>query len=181
MAGSVAANGSGGITGGNIDVNGFSPGFFSTPITSGSYSVGSDGRGQAVLSWSGGSGTLDFVLTSPSHGLVIEFDGDGTGSGTLDLQTTGALTGSYSFGLSGASGSNEVPLAMVGTFDTTAPRPQGISFNGLADINGNGVATPDLHLAATVTAGSPEQRLLAPTTPATNWSRPITSTCTWSM
>jgi hypothetical protein len=162
-AGSFVTDGNGNVlTGGNIDINSLSFGQSSTPISAASaaYSVGSDGRGQITLTTSGGvlpGIVLDFVLTSPSHGLVTEFDGDGTGSGTIDLQATGALTGSYSFGLSGAavSGSNEVPLAMVGTFSTSVSRAQGISFNGLADINANGVATADLNLAATVTAGSP--------------------------
>ncbi len=157
--GSVGVDGNGNVTGGNIDINSLSFGQSSTPISAltNAYSVGSDGRGQITLNTSSDvlpGIVLDFVLTSPSHGLVTEFDGDGTGSGTLDLQTTGALTGSYSFGLSGSTSAGS-PLATVGTFSTSVSRAQGISFNGLADINGDGVATADLNLAATVTAGSP--------------------------
>lgn len=166
VAGAFPVDGAGNVlSGGNIDINGLDVGQSSTAITAltNAYSVGSDGRGQITLNTSGGvlpGIVLDFVLTSGSHGLVTEFDGDGTGSGTLDLQTTGALTGSYSFGLSGAavSGQNEVPLAMVGTFSTSVSRAQGISFNGLADINSSGTAPgglSGLNLAATVTAGSP--------------------------
>jgi hypothetical protein len=165
--GTVTANGTGGITGGMIDVNGFSltGGPFSTAITSGTYSVSSDGRGTATIQYSGGSSTFDFVLTSTAGGLVTEFDGNGTGSGTLDLQTTGSLTGAYSFGLTGASvsGQNEVPLAAVGTFDVSASKPQGEPTNGLIDINSNGTApggTAGLTLSATVTAGSPGTALL---------------------
>ncbi|MGB9234473.1 MAG: hypothetical protein WCC04_08665 [Terriglobales bacterium] len=167
VAGAFAANGSGGtsgITGGTIDVNGFDPGFFSTPITSGGYSVGPDGRGQVALNWNGGTITLDFVLTSsvggPStvstHGLITEFDGNGTGSGSLDLQATGALTGSYSFGLAGES-STGTPLAMVGTFNSGAVAA-GVPSNGLVDINSGGTSLgglTGLTLTATVTAGSP--------------------------
>jgi len=36
--------------------------------------------------------TLDFVLSSSSHGLVTEFDANGTGSGTIDLQSAGTNT-----------------------------------------------------------------------------------------
>jgi hypothetical protein len=167
-AGTFTANGTGGnngITGGMIDINGFelsSP--ISTPITSGSYNVNSDGRGQVVLKWNGGSIKLDFVLTAsaggPSsaslHGLVTEFDDQGTGSGTLDMQNSGSLQASYTFGLAGASflSSNELPLAMVGTFTESG----GTISPGLADINSNGVApggTAGLTLTGTVTAGSP--------------------------
>jgi len=175
VVGTVTANGSGGnngITGGNIDVNGFDIAPSSTAVASGNYSVSNDGRGQMTLSTPdstlASSITLDFVLTTTTggsgtvstHGLITEFDGNGSGSGSLDLQTTGALSGSYSFGLEGASlsGSNQIPLAMVGTFNSGANAVPGISTNGLADINSGGTApggTAGLTLAASVTAGSP--------------------------
>ncbi len=160
VAGAFTANGGGGIAGGMIDVNGFGPGFSSTAITSSgsSYSVGSDGRGTAILASNTSlapSITLRFVLTSSSHGLVTEFDGNGTGSGTLDLQNLGTLQGSYAFGLSGisVSGDEEFPLAMVGAFT-----PSGGSITGLADLNTNGTSSPlyvGLTLTGSVTAGSP--------------------------
>ncbi len=163
VVGSVTADGKGNITGGWIDVNGFS---LTSPIStaisscSGCYSVSSDGRGQATIQYSGGPSTFDFVLNSSAGGLVTEFDGNGSGSGTLDLQASGSLTGAYSFGLAGASisGQNEVPLAAVGTFDVSASKPQGEITNGLVDINSDGIAPggmAGLTLAATVTAGSP--------------------------
>ena len=76
-------------------------------VTGGSYTITSDGRGKATLSAAnpfGNSMTLDFVLSSKEHGLVTEFDGNGSGSGTLDLQsavTQAQLAGSYAFTLSG--------------------------------------------------------------------------------
>lgn len=156
--GTVTADGNGNITGGMIDINGFSlSGPISTAITSGTYSVSSDGRGKATIQFSGGPATFDFVLTSSAGGLVTEFDGNGTGSGTLDLQTAGSLTGAYSFGLAGATASG-APLAAVGTFEISASHAQGQSTNGLIDINSNGTApggAAGLTLAATVTAGSP--------------------------
>ena len=160
VVGSVTADGKGNITGGWIDVNGFSlSGPISTAISScsGCYSVSSDGRGQATIQYSGGPSTFDFVLNSSAGGLVTEFDGNGSGSGTLDLQASGSLTGAYSFGLAGATSSG-VPLAAVGTFDSSASKPQGEITNGLVDINSDGIAPggmAGLTLAATVTAGSP--------------------------
>ena len=94
LAGAFQANGTGGIGGGTMDV--VAPGLDVLETgqsinPNSSYYVNSDGRGQVTLNISGGTSVLDFVLTSTSHGLVTEFDGNGTGSGTLDLQT--ALTG----------------------------------------------------------------------------------------
>ncbi|MGA9528807.1 MAG: hypothetical protein WBS24_11890 [Terriglobales bacterium] len=150
--------GNGQITGGMIDINGFSlTSAISTSITSGTYTVNPDGRGTATLQFSGGSTTLDFVLAggptsgASTHGLVTEFDGNGTGSGTLDLQNAGALQGSYAFGLVGASDTNDTPLAMAGEFAS------GGSISGLADINSDGglLGSPALTLSGSVTAGSP--------------------------
>ena len=117
IAGTVVANGSGGITGGTLDIVGqdvtpTTP--VAQPITGGSYTVTADGRGQIKL----GTITLDFVLTSSSHGLITEFDTNGTGSGTLDLQaslTQSQLAGSYAFSLSGTDNSG-FPTATAGSF-----------------------------------------------------------------
>src|ERR1035438_4128502 len=123
MAGAVTANGiggTGGITGGTMDIVDPNVGAFpNQAITAGTYNVGSDGRGTAQLNTAAGNFVLDFVLTSTVHGLVTEFDGNGTGSGTLDLQTAvptlGQLAGPYAFGLGGIdSGSN--PFASAGSF-----------------------------------------------------------------
>ncbi len=125
ILGTLTANGSGGITGGAIDMN-------DTELTSGSapnlplssssnYKIGVDGRGLATLNVSGGSPfgntiTLDFVLQDNSHGLVTEFDSSASGSGTLDLQTKGATaTGPYAFSLSGSEFSGTA-VASAGYF-----------------------------------------------------------------
>ena len=100
MVGSFTACGcSGGtISAGSVVMN--DPAFiFTAPapaftISEGSYSVGVDGRGTASLTTSTatpfGTSTivLDFVLTSSQGGLVSEFDNNGSGSGTLDLQSS---------------------------------------------------------------------------------------------
>jgi hypothetical protein len=144
VMGTFTANGSGSITAGTVDMNG---GEFSGPapnlsISSGStYSVGLDGRGRATLAVSGSPFSsnkllLDFVLSSSSHGLIIEFDGNGSGSGTIDLQAAGATpTGSYAFILSGATvGSSPTNWATVGNFTLT-----GATLAGTDDFNESGL------------------------------------------
>jgi hypothetical protein len=75
----------------------------SQQIASGSYNVTADGRGQATLANASpiGSITLDFVLNGPSGGMVSEFDSVGTGSGTLELQSSVTLGANYAYSVSG--------------------------------------------------------------------------------
>ncbi len=154
IAGTVVANGNGGITGGSIDIVG--PDVAQTapvaqPITGGSYSVSADGRGQIRLALV----TLDFVLTSSSHGLITEFDGNGSGSGAIDLQSTvtlAQLAGSYAFSLGGVDISGQFPIATAGSF---ALDSSGDVTGGVQDFNENG--TPILAeaiLPGTATLGT---------------------------
>lgn len=175
IVGTFTANGSQGITGGVLDMNdaGFPSSSISpianAAITSGSYSLGVDGRGQIKLNT--GNNTpfsspivLDFVLQDSTHGLVTEFDPNASGSGSLDLQASGAPTGSYAFILSGAySGVSE---ATVGNFTLN-----GSSLAGLEDVNQNTIpfageglsgtfalgpsSTPSTVITMTPSAGSP--------------------------
>lgn len=141
--GVFTANGSGSISGGAIDMNDASfPSNMIAPvanaaITGGSYTVGADGRGQATLSVTtplGSSIVLDFVLQDSSHGLVTQFDGGATGSGTLDVQTAGVTpTGAYAFLLGGATTSGSI-YGAAGNFTVS-----GNSLSGLADVNSGGI------------------------------------------
>ncbi|PYX46558.1 MAG: hypothetical protein DMG79_16040, partial [Acidobacteria bacterium] len=88
------------------------------------YSITKDGRGSARLMITpSGSGAfevdVDFVLTSSSHGLISRFDGSGTGSGTIDLQSNvGQATLAnlpYAFSISGADSVGN-PLSIMGAF-----------------------------------------------------------------
>lgn len=148
LVGTFTANGSGGITGGAYDMN---DGQFSTnsiapvadqAITGGSYSVQVDGRTRVTLNtstpFSGGGGTsgitLDLVLQDSSHGLVTQFDSNATGSGTVDLQTSGVTpTGAYAFSLSGATVSGEA-FAAIGNFTIGST-----GITGLIDVNEGGI------------------------------------------
>jgi len=135
MVGTLTANGSGGITGGTVDINDvafavvYSPAITAAdlPIGNASYGVSVDGRGKITFTTSNAvfpTVTLDFVLSSSSHGLVTEFDANGTGSGTIDLQSAGTTpAGAYAFSVSGASfASSPAPYAAVATLLLAAQR-----------------------------------------------------------
>ncbi|MGA2967081.1 MAG: hypothetical protein ABSD64_12785 [Terriglobales bacterium] len=163
LAGTLVADGNTGITGGTMDV--IDP-FFDTspntppspaaqPITPGSYAVGADGRGQISLTTAAyGTYILDFVLTSPSQGLVSEFDANGNGSGTIDLQTAvtslSQLAQPYAFSLAG-SDSGLFPFATTGAFTLNS---SGASTAGVEDFNDNAVPINQGSLTAAATVGS---------------------------
>ncbi len=161
IVGAFTANGNGGISGGTLDINDLnSAQFTSGPIpnasisSSSTYSVSVDGRGQANLMTGTatpfGTITLDFVLSTGSHGLVTEFDNNASGSGTLDVQTSGTTpTGSYAFSFSGADFNGD-PFATVGNF---ALGTGGAISSGLEDFNDAGFGSPDETLSGTVVLG----------------------------
>ncbi len=157
LAGALVANGSGGITGGTMDV--VDPEVTPpTPVAqaiTGSYNVSPDGRGQAKLSSTAyGTFVLDFVLSSSSHGLVSEFDGNGTGSGTIDLQTSitniSQFAGAYAFSLSGID-ANLNSLATAGSFTLNS---SGNTTAGVQDFNDSGIPYPAQSLTGTASLGS---------------------------
>jgi hypothetical protein len=132
-------------------------------ITGGSYKVGVDGRGTVSLTTNPATpfGTpsivLDFVLSSTQGGLVTEFDNNGSGSGTLDLQssvTQSDLTGTYVFNLAGISGVSlsgaGVPLATVGSVTLT-----GSTAAGIQDINNNEAYSSQAISGGSIIVGSP--------------------------
>lgn len=158
-AGTFTASGTGSIASGTIvDVNGGNITPFSGTISGGGYTMTADGRGTITLngisSLPTGNLVLDFVLTSNSHGLVTEFDADGSGSGTLDLQSSGAaLSGPYAFNLSGVDTGGTL-LQTVGSFTLNN---SGTITSGVQDFNdGNELlgGTNGYALTGSVTAGS---------------------------
>jgi hypothetical protein len=156
VVGTFAANGSGGITAGTIDVNDadLSAPVANSAITgSSSYKVNVDGRGEVALATSPlGTITLDFVLQDSSHGLLTEFDSNATGSGTLDLQSTATPSGPYAFYLSGTDFSNDSsanPFATVGNFTVGSSG----AITGLQDLSDNSIAYPNESLSGSVVAG----------------------------
>jgi hypothetical protein len=111
LLGSIDADGKGGITG-EEDVAGPQCTALDVPVT-GSYTVGSDGRGTMTIDTGGnacfgaaGTQTLSFTIVgSPAstapRALVSELDNN-VGSGSLDLQGTASIVGPYAFLFSGA-------------------------------------------------------------------------------
>lgn len=97
------------------------------------YNVNANGTGTLTLSL--GSGVqyqFVFVLTDAAHGLISEYDQNGTGSGTIDLQSSPALSSaSYAFSVSGADTSQN-PVVGAGGFTLNS---SGAISTGLADFN----------------------------------------------
>jgi len=82
---------------------------------------------------------------------VTDFDGNASGSGTLDVQTAGTTpTGTYAFSFSGSSYSNGDPFATVGNFTVGS----GGSISGLEDFNESGlIAYPGETLTGSLSVG----------------------------
>jgi hypothetical protein len=145
VAGRFVADGTGDIQGGIEDVDSFgSPIESAVQIQSGSYVVGADGRTTATVNTSHGTETWRFVLTSTSHALLIRFNSNTTGHGSIDQQNLDDLTspsvisGNYVFRAAGADVSH-APLAIAGRF--TADGAGGIPLSAsILDENDNGTA-----------------------------------------
>ncbi len=164
VAGTLQPNGSLGINGGTVDIVSADFGASTNEsISNSSYTLGADGRGQIFFTANTSAGAtrfeLAFVLSSNSHGLVTEFDGNGTGSGTIDLQTAPSqsqLAGNYTFSISGTgAGSNATFYATVGS--VTLGASGGVTA-GFQDINNGGGTNvyPNLAVSTSsfVTVGS---------------------------
>jgi hypothetical protein len=153
MLGTFTACGCAGGTisaGGSVVMN--DPAFvFTAPvppltISGGTYTVGVDGRGTVTLTaptpFQTPSIILNFVLTSTQGGLVSEFDNNGSGSGTLDLQssvTQAQLANqTFVFNLSGVSSALGAPEATVGSVTLD---PLG-NATGVQDLNSDGPSNP---------------------------------------
>jgi hypothetical protein len=100
-AGTFMADGHGNITDGLEDLN-ICTGVETLQFTSGTYSIGSDGRGALNLTNSSGTTTYSIALSSATPGFIAQTDVDMTASGSFQRQNTGAFTnaaiaGGYSF------------------------------------------------------------------------------------
>lgn len=154
VAGSFVADGNGNIVSGVEDVNsGFSTPT-TTPISASTYTVGPDGRTAANITTGLGSGIVwQFTLISNAHALLVRFDQNATGSGTIDIQDPAQFTNplalnTYAFSASGLDSSiNAFPLGVVGRFFGSAGT---ISLNNaILDLNDGGTSATD----ALVTGG----------------------------
>jgi len=107
-AGTISFNGVGGITGGMLDRTGSG----STPIniTGGTYEIGTDGRGNAVLQTDQGPIVWQFVMANGTTALLDRLNADGnTSTGRLDLQQSSAKsapTGKFAAKIAGVTSSS---------------------------------------------------------------------------
>ncbi len=156
IAGTVTANGQSGITGGTLDINDaeFTPVTFvaNTAVSGNStYQIGADGRGRMTINATTPFGQalgFDFVLQDSSHGLITEFDNLATGSGTIDLQSSGVTpSGTYAFLFTGGTTSGS-SVATAGNFTLA-----GNAVTGITDFNTGALANPDLALSGQFALG----------------------------
>jgi hypothetical protein len=148
VAGSFVADGQGSITNGVEDIRrvGSSQPLTRVPISGGNYSVGADGRGQALVTTTANpaGNSFRFAMTTNQHAVLIGFDNSSTGSGSLDQQNIDFLNssaisqidGPYVFAFSGVDGSF-LPRSLAGRF--VANGSGGITNSGsIVDNNDNG-------------------------------------------
>jgi hypothetical protein len=118
--GSFTADGQGRI-GGQEDVNSGTVTTRGTAVHfAGTYAIGTDGRGNAVIGLQPGCPNWQITMMSHAHALITCMNSNITGSGTIDLQdakafTNSAFKGNYVFSFSGA-GSSGASTAMAGNW-----------------------------------------------------------------
>lgn len=157
-AGTFTADGKGNIATGEQDTNSSSSGSeTNTPNLTGTYTLGSDGRGTITFTNAPTAITYAFSIDpTGSHGRLIEFDTTGTrGSGRIEKQSvttcvvsgtsSNTYAGNFTFGGTGYASSFSTvgtylpgPLATAGTFYATppiTPATQGSIGSGEDDAN----------------------------------------------
>jgi hypothetical protein len=144
-AGSFAANGSGLLTTLTEDVTTVSGTTPAPIVTTGTYTVGADGRGTLLFGDGLTPAQFDFVLVNGTQLHIIGFDSSGTASGqavaqdasTFSGSPASALNGTYVFDFSGVDGANA--LSQIGEF--TADGAGNIT-SGTIDTNDGGATSP---------------------------------------
>jgi hypothetical protein len=154
---SFTANGNGSITAGEIDSNNSAAGAKHAMITSGTYTISSNGLGQ--ISWTdslGGSVSLLVSTGAAELMRVIGFNQNGShgtwGSGALRQQnpsdfTEAALAGKWTFGYQGFDLAGD-PLSADGIYTLSG----GTLSNGLVDINDFGTFSPEVPFSGSITS-----------------------------
>lgn len=126
-AGSLVANGKGGIVSGVEDISSFLTGIDKQVQIKGTstYIIGVDGRGTATLDTSIGTQTIAFALTTNQHAIITRFDSAATGSGSMDQQnlndiggSVSVISGPYVFSVIGTDASFN-PEAIAGEFSAS--------------------------------------------------------------
>jgi hypothetical protein len=158
VAGVVTIDPSGNVIRGEEDYNDANSangvGSSNTPITGGTLSVDSTGFGTLTLVTSnskiGVNGTETFAVAfvNSGHARIMEFDGTGTSSGSMDLQTPlSTLDGGYSFIMSGMD-PTPTPFALGGVFSVNGTAIT----SGVLDFNDNSTTGTGIAFTGTVPA-----------------------------
>jgi hypothetical protein len=103
--GAITADGNGNITGGEEDLNDVTQGYFNATSTTGTYTLGSDGRGTLNFNNSIGQFQFAFAMQALDNAVLNETDGSVVaGTGDLEVQaiSVAAPNGNYAFGFSGS-------------------------------------------------------------------------------
>lgn len=170
MGGSLATDGKGKITGGGLDsnrVSGVIGGAVTRATLSGTYSIGTDGRGKLELIATTGlpalSVTLDFNLVLDSNGNIHFFEDNSTTTNTDPKKThgtgimkpvtasfaSGSFRGNYAFLFTGVN-SSEAPTALGGVIYADGQGNIGTAGSGAnGDYNEAGTFSPQLEVAGT--------------------------------
>ena len=158
-AGSLVANGKGGITSGVEDISSFLTGIDQVQIKDTStYIIGVDGRGTATLDTSVGTQTIAFVLTTNQHAIITRFDSAATGSGSMDQQnlndiggSVSVISGPYVFSAMGTDASFN-PEAMAGEFSASGGAISPAS--AALDIHDGATSSATITTQTSLTSGS---------------------------
>ncbi|MFY9647147.1 MAG: hypothetical protein WAK29_18355 [Terriglobales bacterium] len=168
LAGSVTLDGNGNVLGGEQDYNDglglTSPqpsGDTILPAAAALIVDPTTGQGTLTLTTDNSSLGVNGVETfavqfaSPSHALIVQFDGSATSSGSMDLQTLSSTLndGNYAFTLSGVD-SSYYPIVYGGVFSISNT---GTTLAGTFDVDDFGATnTPTLNTAFTGTITGPD-------------------------
>ena len=149
--GAITADGNGNITGGEEDLNDVSSGYFQAATVTGTYSVGSDGRGILNLNSSIGSFSYAFAIRALNNAGLNEIDNNVVNAtGNLEQQTpTGVTTpsGNYAFGFAGSGFNCGGPVNAIGIFSLGSG-----TVGGLQDMNCFGTITQSQTMNGTYTS-----------------------------
>jgi hypothetical protein len=162
LAGAVTIDSSGAVDGGVQDYSDgdeiISPQPSGDTITTGSLVVdASTGQGTLTLTTGNvnvglaGVETLGVQFVNPNHALIIEFDGSGTSSGSLDLQTLPAApvpppSGSFAFAVTGTDPDFD-SLVAGGVFTITGTGANNVA-SGTFDINDDGTVSQGVAISS---------------------------------
>lgn len=154
-AGRFTADGIGAISDGVLDENDFGTVSENVPLT-GTYLVSSNGRGTLEITANLDTSDFAFYMVSPESAFYVQTDSTMAVGGTVFGQsggpfTTASVTGSYSFGLTGLTGTGDIDFTGQFLADGAG------NFTGTNDINDYGTLWSDLPVTGIYTV-SPNGR-----------------------